>query len=385
MRSILLPVLAIMLAPAVALGWSINLDATATDGSSVIEFDPAVDPYIEVKVILSSDYEVANPDYPGSGPETLGLDGVQFQISTGSSAGDADWQFDATSPRTHGSAFTAQDYLGYVEQNIGSATNLATLNSMGAEVYFIEDDYLYPAQEAWVATYRLKLDTSQPQGSYDFSVTADPNGLQNNPAGYDLAEGYSTSTTLTVNVAGVCTSPVITAAESIKTHGSVGDFGIDILDEDAVEPRFGGPDRIEVTFDYPIQAVDGSMDAGQEVVLSDGSIASLNVTDNVLSIYTNNDFTNNSCLEVTLNGISLQGDPGCLMEPATEVLQVALVTGDINMTGGVTTTDIAYVKYYSGQTPTEDNFTCDIYVDGGITSTDVAYAKAFSGSGASCP
>lgn len=384
-------VLTVLLAPSLSMGWTIQLDMEAADGGSVIYFDPQVDPYIELKVLLTSDYEVPNPAAPGESPATFGLDGVQFQLSTGSPSNDADWKFVSSTPRTHGSLFNTGDYLGFLAQSMVTSANLASVNQMGSEVYFKSSDWIYPTQAngAWVASYRLELDTATPSGTYVFTGVLDPSGFLNTPSGYDLSEGYAGGQSVTVNVVGPCTHPTMTSAESVKTHGTSGEFGVDILNGAETEPREGGPDKIVITFDQNIQAIDGSVDVGQEVSLSApsglGQIDSVQVVNDTLILMTSG-FGDDECVTVTIQDMAMSGDTDCLMEPNPRVLYIPLLMGDVSNSFSVNVLDVIGTKQEAGQIIDATNFRFDVMTSGGaINVGDILRVKQNAGGLVDCP
>lgn len=185
------------------------------------------------------------------------------------------------------------------------------------------------------------------------------------------------------------------AAEAVKAHGSAGEFGIDMMATGATDPRFGGPEKIVLTFEdaggpVDVQAADGSLDVtiapdtSGEIVLSQGS-GSATAAGNTVTVSVSG-LTDQSCLQVTVQNIARLSDASVLMQPNPANAQIALLTGDVYQGGGVTATDIAYTKYFSGSVVSDElTMRSDVYCDGSVTSTDIAYAKYFSGASASCP
>jgi len=187
----------------------------------------------------------------------------------------------------------------------------------------------------------------------------------------------------------------LVAAEAVRTHGSAGDFGIDMLASGASDPRYGGPENVVLSFEdasgpVNVQAADGSLDVtiapdnSGEIVLNQGS-GSATVAGNTITVSVSG-LTDQTCLQVTVQNIARAGNPSDLMNPNPDSAQIALLAGDVYEDGGVTSTDIAYAKYFSGSVVSDElTMRSDIYCDGSVTSTDIAYAKYFSGASASCP
>jgi len=188
-----------------------------------------------------------------------------------------------------------------------------------------------------------------------------------------------------------CVPPQILGCDSEKVHGTAGIYAIDMMAGTNTDPRYGGPDQVTIWFDQPVQAADGVLnvttlpDNSGEIVLNQGSgtVVAPGGAGNI--VFATSGLVDQTCFKVTVQNISAAGNPACLMQPTPQTFMIALLAGDIFQDNGVTATDIAYVKYYSGSVAGPANFRNDVFTDGAITSTDIAYTKFFSGSAASCP
>ncbi len=179
----------------------------------------------------------------------------------------------------------------------------------------------------------------------------------------------------------ICGPPMIIEARSIKTHGAAGDFAINILAPQAIEPRLNGPDRIEIVFDRSIQPADGTLDS--EVALSSGaaalSLASTYGPADTLMITLNNAPDENNCLVIQVSGLADAAVPTpspamCLMELAT--LTITLVQGEVNLQPPVNTLDLSITKGQLFQPVTSGNFIFDVTADGFINTLDLSQIKA---------
>jgi hypothetical protein len=192
--------------------------------------------------------------------------------------------------------------------------------------------------------------------------------------------------------------PVVATMESVKTHGSCGDWGFDMLAGTKTDSRYWGTstnDNVVITFDdgagtpVNVAAADGSLDVtvepdtSGEIVMNQGS-GSASISGDTITVSTSG-ITNATCLTVTVQNIANAADSNAVMTSA-ETGRIACLAADAYEDHAITATDLAYIKYFSGQ-PVTDYITarCDVYCDGVVGSTDIAYAKYFSGTSASCP
>jgi len=165
--------------------------------------------------------------------------------------------------------------------------------------------------------------------------------------------------------AAVLEPPTVTSAISYKTHGTAGDFGIDVLDRTAdqdIEPRFGGVTELVVGFDVNIQGV-GGLDAS-DVTLSSGSVDAVTLTaSNELTIDMSGT-TNGVPLTVSLAGIANVGlvcaDSVCIRQ----------FLGDVRPDLSINSIDRVDVRDAMGQLVDASNFRADVRADGSFNSID---------------
>jgi hypothetical protein len=173
--------------------------------------------------------------------------------------------------------------------------------------------------------------------------------------------------------------PTPTSVVSRKTHGSAGDFDIDLplAEIRGVECRTTGQTGT-VGFDYkvvftfvnnllPTTGCGTAGTAGGTVVAGP---AANQCTENL------NGLPNSQYTTVTLNGVSdVAGNNG----PVSAVM--GLLVGDTTADGSVNSADIGQTKSQSGHTVTSSNFREDVTVDGSIDSADIGLVKSKSGTG----
>jgi uncharacterized delta-60 repeat protein len=208
----------------------------------------------------------------------------------------------------------------------------------------------------------------------------------NFPSGQNLyirARGYysgglrNASRSITESVRNLFISPPTpTSVVSRKTHGTRGDFGIDLLlgDNLGVECRTGqGPSsdqhQIIFTFAVPI-TLSGSPTVSVSAPAGGTPGATASVSDSVVTV----DLTgilNAQTLTITLTNVNDSG-------PVS--VQMGVLLGDVNGDGFVLSGDYTAVRQRSGATVDETNFHYDINTDGFILSGDYTTARQQSGS-----
>ena len=165
--------------------------------------------------------------------------------------------------------------------------------------------------------------------------------------------------------------PIPTGAVSRKTHGTAGDFDIDLplAGNPGIECRSGGANGdhdIVVCFDRPVTigSVTSSCGALTGPPVFSGNCATIHLTG----------VSNASRCAVTLNNISDgSGGTGNLSIPINFLL------GDTNADTFVNSGDIAQTKSRSGQLVGSTNFRSDVTVDGNLNSADIGLVKSKSG------
>ncbi|GMU23505.1 MAG: hypothetical protein AMXMBFR13_35830 [Phycisphaerae bacterium] len=175
--------------------------------------------------------------------------------------------------------------------------------------------------------------------------------------------------------------PFLVSAVSRKTHGSAGDFDVNLMPGTGTpaEDRVNGPTRLVFTFNEAVTPSDGTLD--DEVLVSSGTILNMNLSCKTLTVNLYG-VPDQSCLCISLSGLvdnrgkSLTG---------TTTLDLAVLYCDVNGDMQVASGDVTQVKSRSGQTTSESNFRCDVNADGQIASGDITAVKAASGNSVVCP
>jgi hypothetical protein len=159
-------------------------------------------------------------------------------------------------------------------------------------------------------------------------------------------------------------------AVSRKTHGSAGDFDIDLplSGPEGIECRTGGPNgnhTIVVTFAGPI-TVGSATCGGQAATKSaNGSVITVNCTG----------VPNAQDIAITLNNVSDGTNIGNVSIP------MGVLAGDTTNNRAVNSSDISQTQSQSGQSVTVSNFREDVTVNGLINSSDISFVQARSGTG----
>jgi hypothetical protein len=192
---------------------------------------------------------------------------------------------------------------------------------------------------------------------HTFSKAQTDNGFP--PATYTVAGNNSCSSTGIFPIGAV----------SRKTHGSVGDFDIDLplSGPEGIEDRSGGPSgnhTIVVTFPAPVTAVTSATCGGQPATTNtNSSVVTVNCTG----------VSNAQNIAITLTGVSDGTNSGNVSIP------MGALIGDSNADRFVDSADIGQTKSQSGHAVTNSNFREDVNVDGFIDSADIAFVKSKSG------
>jgi hypothetical protein len=182
----------------------------------------------------------------------------------------------------------------------------------------------------------------------------------------------------------VIAGPTLTQAASRRTHGGAGPFNIDLplSGTAAIEPRRNGSaPQLVLTFDGAIEAVDGSADCGQEVVITNGACQNVVISGATLTV--NMTYTKNQCTTATLTGLRGAGGGGAMT--GDNNVSVRMHEGNVNGDTAVNLSDLQSIK---GQLLTPVNagsFRSDVTCDGSINLSDLQAVKANLLQSATCP
>jgi hypothetical protein len=166
----------------------------------------------------------------------------------------------------------------------------------------------------------------------------------------------------------------LTSVVSRKTHGSAGDFNIDlpIGGAPAVEPRqSGGNHTLVFTFANPVTTL-GSASVGG----GSGSVSGTTFGTDTRQVFVNlTGVANAQTTTVTLGNVS-----DSFGNTSTVSASIGFLVGDATVNGSVTATDIGQVKSQSGQPVTASNFRSDLNASGGsINTSDIGLVKSAAG------
>lgn len=169
-----------------------------------------------------------------------------------------------------------------------------------------------------------------------------------------------------------CPAPSLVAAESLKTHGAAGAYGIDLMTPGGaadvpVEPRVGGPTRLRFTFDEPVMLLTGS---SADIALSDGSVDAMFVADDVLTVDLHG-VANATRLSVTFPGLisvsQMVSVPGSLC--------LGVLEGDVDQNGYVQLADLLAVRNGLMQPVNGSTFHRDINAQGTVDVFDLLMVR----------
>lgn len=186
----------------------------------------------------------------------------------------------------------------------------------------------------------------------------------------------------------VPTGPAPTLVSAVSTHvHNATTFSMNVplaAAEAPVEPRYSGPSTVVLTFSEPMEATDGQLELGDEVVVSSGvGTASFLGDNSMIEISLTTPPTNQTCFVITLSG--LRGAASKQDLDGDNDLHIISLVGDVTQSKLVDITDLGVVKSQLYKPLTEANYLCDIDKNGTIDITDLGLVKAQLYKGATCP
>jgi hypothetical protein len=164
------------------------------------------------------------------------------------------------------------------------------------------------------------------------------------------------------------------SAVSRKTHGSAGDFDVNlpVSGSAGIECRTGGVNgdhKVIISFANAVSV------GGASVASSDGQamVSSFTVNGPLVTVNLTK-VTNAQTLTITLTNVSDGSNTGNVSLP------MGVLEGDTTANGRVNSSDISQTQSQSGQPVTAANFREDVTVNGLINSSDIALVQSRSGS-----
>lgn len=156
-------------------------------------------------------------------------------------------------------------------------------------------------------------------------------------------------------------APVMTAASSIKTHGTVGDFAIPLFPAAGavVECRQQGPNWIEVQFDQDIQLLYG--DPTLNVTLSSGTVTSTTDMGSGTLWITLNGAADNQDLALAFPGVASAASAAALN---TDLLCFGVLLGDCQTDRLTNVFDLLSVRNNLANAVSGSTFRCDVVPNG---------------------
>lgn len=160
--------------------------------------------------------------------------------------------------------------------------------------------------------------------------------------------------------------PWIATARSVRSHGSAGMLGIEVVAGRGVECRQGGPQNLSVTFTEDVFG-QGGLDPG-DVTLSSGTVNDVSITGSELSVD----------LSGVADGqrlyVSFPGIVGADGQITPDVLDFVVMAGDVNANGRVDGLDVAALRAcFTGAEVTVSDQAClnrDLDCDGDVDLSD---------------
>ncbi len=187
---------------------------------------------------------------------------------------------------------------------------------------------------------------------------------------------FKTGQPITVGIqaptADPCAPLQVTSAVSRKTHGSAGDFDIDLplTGEPGIECRSsGGNHTLIVTFSNTTVSGNANVTSGTGSVAGTPTFAGNTMTVQLTGV------TDVQKITVALTNVK---DSFSQTLPDT-ALSMNVLKGDSTGNKTVNSSDVAAVRSRAGQSINGTNFREDVTADGSISSTDIALIKSLAG------
>jgi hypothetical protein len=168
------------------------------------------------------------------------------------------------------------------------------------------------------------------------------------------------------------------SAVSRKTHGSAGEFDVQLFPQigntPTIEPRRGGTPgnhQIVMVFPSPVTFT-GATVSGGGAASTEPAPGSAPVSEVKINL---SNVPNAGTVSVNLTGVSAGASASTLG------VQMRVLLGDINVDGAVNSGDAQVVRNQSGSVVDRDNFRSDVTLDGVINSGDAFIVRRQSGTG----
>jgi len=162
--------------------------------------------------------------------------------------------------------------------------------------------------------------------------------------------------------------PKVVSAQSVKTHGSAGDFAINVLDRTDnldIECRQYGVTRLDVVFDVDIQRINNNL---TDVAISSGTVTTIGphpLPSGMIIEMTG--ATNAEPLTVSFPGIAYVNDINYVVQ---DTLCIRQLVGDVRPDLSINAIDRVDVRDMFGQQVDASNFRADVRADGTINAID---------------
>jgi hypothetical protein len=179
-------------------------------------------------------------------------------------------------------------------------------------------------------------------------------------------------------------APALVNGLSRRSHGAAGEhmLVLPLSGVPAVEPRRNSAgDQIILMFTQEIEAVDGSIDCGQEIVIDQGTCFGAFVFSN--SVIVSATAGENVCVTVTVSGLRAAGGGDALIGDAD--LTFVSHAGDINSDSSVNLLDLQVIKNGLFGAVSASSFLLDVNGDGVINLLDLQTVKNNLFQPAACP
>ena len=178
-----------------------------------------------------------------------------------------------------------------------------------------------------------------------------------------------------------CTAPVLVAAQSMKTHGTAGDFGIDVFAKN-IECRKGGLTKVVATFDKAV-----ALSGAGAVTVSTGAVVSATASGKVVTVELSGS-PNAGLVTLAFPGVITDAAAeGCVGTVAsTSTLCARVLVGDADNNAVNRIADLVFIRDRSNATADATNFRGDIDCSGKLQLGDMVIIRDnMNATVAACP
>ncbi len=257
---------------------------------------------------------------------------------------------------------------GIVAIPLATGTSQGSARAVNAAGWAVGNDssaFSIPFLYDGTATFRL-ADLIPPGSGWDLSMNTSSSALGISDTNVIVGTGVFNGQT---HAYAMVPALALSSAVSRKNHGAAGPFDVSLP---GIESRSGGANRdytIIITFSNNVSSGTAAVSNGMATLMGTPAFSGRTMTVNLTGV------ADVQTLTLSLNNVT--DSFGQVLPSAT--IAASFLIGDVNNSGGVTSTDISQTKSLSGQPTNTANFRADFDASGSVGSTDIGQVKVNAG------